>query len=140
MNNRARKKLPQRLCEAAANGRVGDLEKTLALGADPNARFEGATALYLAVVQGEFRCAALLLQAGAAPNEASRGRRGGLPLAAAAAHADLALTELLLGHGADPLLRESAGGSALDWARGWDEDVDAHRAVEELLVAAASGK
>ncbi|MEU7023365.1 ankyrin repeat domain-containing protein [Streptomyces sp. NPDC046203] len=138
MKNRTRKKLPKWLCAAAGDGRVGDLRKALSLGADPDARHEGSTALYLAAVQGEYRCASLLLRAGASPNLESRGRRDGLPLAAVAAHADLPLAELLLRYGADPLLPESGGGTALDWARGWVEDADAHRAVEELLVRAAS--
>ncbi|MFF5566598.1 ankyrin repeat domain-containing protein [Streptomyces sp. NPDC012623] len=138
MNSRKRKKLPGRLCSAAADGGVGELTKALARGADPNARFEGATPLYLAAVQGERRCAELLLQAGARPNEESHGRRSGLPLAAAATHADVAMSKLLLSHGADPLQRESSGSSALDWVRGWDEDIEAHRSVEHLLEASVT--
>jgi hypothetical protein len=97
VDNRTKKKLPRWLCTAAGNGHVGNLRKALALGADPDARYEGATALYLAAVQGEYRCASLLL-------------------------------------------REERGSSPLDWARGWDEDVAAHRAVEDLLTAALSAR
>ncbi len=139
MNNRTKKKLPKWLCTAAEAGRTGDVRRLISLGADPNARFEGATPLYLAAVQGEYQCASVLLQAGASPNEESHGRRSGLPLAAAAAHANLAVAELLVQHGADPLLRESSGSTPLDWARGWDEDHDSHRAVEELLTKTVSG-
>ncbi|MEV0845627.1 ankyrin repeat domain-containing protein [Streptomyces sp. NPDC049954] len=120
---------------AAEEGRVGRLKKLLALGADPNQRYDGITPLFLASVQGELRCVALLLEAGAAPNEESGGWRDGLPLAAAAGKADLPMTELLLRYGADPLLPESGGLSALDWARSWEERVEEHRAVEEVLMA-----
>ncbi|MEU0124079.1 ankyrin repeat domain-containing protein [Streptomyces albidoflavus] len=136
MNRRTRKKLPRWLSAAAEEGRVGRVRNLLALGADPIRRHEGITPLFLAAVQGELRCAALLLAAGAAPDEESDGPRDGLPLAAAASKADLPMAELLLRYGADPLLPESGGGSALDWSRGWAERVEAHRAVEELLVAA----
>ncbi|AXQ55455.1 ankyrin repeat domain-containing protein [Streptomyces koyangensis] len=98
------------------------------------------TPLFLAAVQGELRCAALLLAAGAAPNEESGGPRDGLPLAAAASKADLPMAELLLRYGADPLLPESEGNSALDWSRGWAEGVEEHRAVEEVLVAAVAAE
>jgi ankyrin repeat protein len=140
VNERERKKLPRRLCEAAAHGRTGDLARLLGKGADPDARCEdGATPLYLAAVQGEARCVARLLAAGASPDLESTGRRGGLPLAAAAANADLAVAGMLLRYGADPNLRERSGtgGSALDWSRGWEEDAESHRAVEELLLAHA---
>ncbi|AXQ58740.1 MULTISPECIES: ankyrin repeat domain-containing protein [Streptomyces] len=140
MNERTKKKLPRWLCEAAAEGRVGKLKKTLKLGADPNTRYKGATPLYLASVQGEVRCAELLLQAGASPNIESQGWRSGLPLAAAAVHADLSMAELLLGYGADPNQKETGGATALDWARGWEEEVSAHAAVETLLADAASEK
>lgn len=136
MNDRMRKKLPRWLSVAADEGRVGRVRHLLALGADPNLRREGATPLFLAAVQGELCCAALLLAAGAAPNEESGGRRDGLPLAAAASKADLPMAQLLLRYGADPLLPESGGLSALDWARGWEEEREEHRTVEELLAAA----
>ncbi|MFE7671534.1 ankyrin repeat domain-containing protein [Streptomyces albidoflavus] len=138
MNRRTRKKLPKWLSAAAEEGRVGRLRQLLALGADPNRRHAGITPLFLAAVQGELRCAALLLAAGAAPDEESGGRRDGLPLAAAASKADLPMAELLLRYGADPLLPESGGLSALDWARGWEEEREEHRAVEELLAAAVA--
>ncbi|MET7505674.1 ankyrin repeat domain-containing protein [Streptomyces albidoflavus] len=125
---------------AADEGQVGRVRHLLALGADPNGRHEGMTPLYLAAVQGELRCAALLLAAGAAPNEESGGPRDGLPLAAAASKADLPMAELLLRYGADPLLPEREGNSALDWSRGWAEQVEEHRAVEEVLVAAVAAQ
>ncbi|WP_433544652.1 ankyrin repeat domain-containing protein (plasmid) [Streptomyces sp. CA-294286] len=137
MNNRTRKKLPKRLCWAASEGRVGELKRMLEKGANPGSRFEGVSALYLAAARGEIRCAALLLGAGASPNEESRGWRSGLPLAAAATHADADMVRLLLDHGADPLLKETGGASALEWAQGWDENVEAHREVEEMLEAAS---
>ncbi|MCN9239966.1 ankyrin repeat domain-containing protein [Streptomyces sp. RY43-2] len=140
MNNRGKKKLPKWLSVAAEEGQVGRLRRILALGADPNQRHDGITPLFLASVQGELRCAALLLAAGASPNEESGGRRAGLPLAAAASKADLPMAELLLRYGADPLLPERSGNSALDWARGWEESVEEHRAVEELLLAAVEGR
>lgn len=134
MNNRKRKKLPKRLAAAAGDGHVGLLRRLLAQGADPDARDPGgATPLYLAAVQGEYRCAELLLAAGASPDTESRGWRGGLPLAAAAAKANLPLVELLLRHGADPRLRESGGGSAIDWAQGWSDATKERRAVLERL-------
>lgn len=74
MNNRKRKKLPKRLAAAAGDGRVALLQRLLAQGADPDTRDpDGATPLYLAAVQGENRCAELLLAAGASPNAESRG-------------------------------------------------------------------
>nr|WP_302185359.1 ankyrin repeat domain-containing protein [Streptomyces sp. GMY02] len=124
------------MCEAAEQGRVGDLARLLRLGAEPDDRRpDGGTALYLSVAQGEFRCAERLLQAGASPNLESHGPRDGLPLAAAAAHADTAMVRLLLAHGADPELKEhdGTGGSALDWARGWREPDMPHTEVVELL-------
>ncbi|MFE7566942.1 ankyrin repeat domain-containing protein [Streptomyces sp. NPDC057539] len=136
VNNRQRKKLPRRLCEAAEQGQVGGLARLLRLGAAPDDRCpDGGTALYLSVVQGEVRCAELLLAAGASPNLESHGPRDGLPLAAAAAHADTAMVKLLLAHGADPELKEDngTGGSALDWARGWREPGMPHGEVVELL-------
>ncbi|MEU0283262.1 hypothetical protein ACIQAD_36525 [Streptomyces sp. NPDC088551] len=59
----------------------------------------------------------------------------GLPLAAAAAHANTAMVRMLLSHGADPELKkhDGAGGSALDWARGWREPGLPHGEVVELL-------
>lgn len=48
------------------------------------------------------------------------------------------MAELLLRYGADPLLPESGGNSALAWAKGWEEEAEEHRAVEDLLVAAVS--
>ncbi|MFJ1547202.1 ankyrin repeat domain-containing protein [Streptomyces sp. NPDC088246] len=134
MNNRKRKKLPKRLAAAAGDGHVELLQRLLAQGADPDTRDpDGATPLYLAAVQGENRCAELLLAAGALPNAESRGWRSGLPLAAAATKANLSLVELLLRHGADPHLRESEGGSALDWAQGWSDDTEERQAVLDRL-------
>ncbi|MFC9425710.1 ankyrin repeat domain-containing protein [Streptomyces sp. NPDC056987] len=136
VNNRQRKKLPRRLCEAAEQGRVGELARLLRLGAAPDDRRpDGGSALYLSAAQGEVRCAELLLAAGASPNLESHGPRDGLPLAAAATHADTAMVGLLLAHGADPELKEhdGAGGSALDWARGWQEPGMPHGEVVEML-------
>ncbi|MEU6157084.1 ankyrin repeat domain-containing protein [Streptomyces sp. NPDC047130] len=136
MNNRQRKKLPLRLAAAAADGKTGTVKHLLAKGADPNAPSpDGATPLYLASVQGETRCAELLLAAGASPAQESTGWRRGLPLVAAVVKADRPLVELLLRYGADPRLPETNGGSALDWADGWDDDEEDRPAIAALLQA-----
>ncbi|MFI8906133.1 hypothetical protein ACIGV8_11395 [Streptomyces albidoflavus] len=72
------------------------------------------------------------------PNEESGGRREGLPLAAAASKADLPIAELLIRYGADPLLPERGGNSALDWGKGWEREAEERRAGEDLLVAVSA--
>src|SRR5947207_7710847 len=65
------------------------------------------TPLYLAAVQGEAEIVQLLIEAGADPNEISRGDNSeGAPLCAATSHGLSDTVRVLLDAGADPDLRD----------------------------------
>ncbi|MGW0605276.1 ankyrin repeat domain-containing protein [Streptomyces sp. NPDC002640] len=120
MKRRAQKKLSRRLFEAVLAGDVPRTRALLRRGASPEGRNgEGATALYLASVQGEAEVARVLMEAGASPDTESRGLGSeGTPLCAAACWGHTATIRQLLAHGADPHLREDhgTGMSPLEWA------------------------
>ncbi|ANW22566.1 ankyrin repeat domain-containing protein [Streptomyces clavuligerus] len=144
MKRRRQKRLTRGLIDAAL---TGDLHRTRALlraGADPAVPDrDGATALYIAAVQGEAPVARLLLAAGAPPDaESGPGGEGhgggwdGTPLCAAACWGHEDAVRVLLEHGADPGLREDRGSgrTPLEWVR--DTPGGPHPVVERLLLEA----
>ncbi|SBT93773.1 Ankyrin repeat-containing protein [Streptomyces sp. DI166] len=137
MKRRQQKRLSQRLFEAVLAGDATTVKTLLRSGASPQGRDnEGTTPLYLASVQGEAEVARLLLEAGACPDEESRGPGSeGTPLCAAACWGHTATVRELLAHGADPNLREDqgTGWSPLDWAQH-----GRHTDSAEVLVAAGA--
>ncbi|MEV0848009.1 ankyrin repeat domain-containing protein [Streptomyces sp. NPDC049954] len=120
MNRRTRKKLVQRLVEAAMFGEPADVRRLLAAGAPAeSADRDGTTPLYAASVHGAAESAVLLLAAGAQPGTESAGVGAeGTPLCAACAWGHEDTVRVLLGHGADPNQREDhgSGNSPLYWA------------------------
>ncbi|MEU4222371.1 ankyrin repeat domain-containing protein [Actinoplanes sp. NPDC026623] len=134
MNRRRRKKLQQRLTEAAGRADVSRVAGLLLDGADPNLPDPGgSTPLYRASVQNLAGNVRALVAAGADPNRESGAGDEGLPLCGAACwgHAD-AVRELLAA-GADPNRREDQGHgpTAAEWAALGD-----HRDTLELLLTA----
>ncbi|MGX1273012.1 ankyrin repeat domain-containing protein [Streptomyces phaeoluteigriseus] len=121
MNRRRRKKLATRLVTAVLLGEGARVDALLRAGADPaTADRDGATALYLASVQGHSGIARRLLEAGAPPDAESAGAGSeGTPLCAAACWGHTETVRTLLAHGADPGLREDrgTGWTPLEWAR-----------------------
>jgi ankyrin repeat protein len=89
--------------------------------------------LHTAVAAGEIEIARLLLEHGAAVNEAQA--EGLTPLHVAAQNGDLAMVELLLAYGADPLARDSEGQTPIELAK-----AAGHHPVVVRLSAALPGK
>jgi ankyrin repeat protein len=135
MNRRRRKKLQQRLTQAAAWAEAGQVAALLRARADPNAPDrDGSTPLYSASVQNMADNARVLLSAGADPNVESGTGEEGLPLCAAACWGHDATVRELLAGGADPNLREDhgRGRTAVEWAT-----IGGHQSTLDLLLAAA---
>ncbi|MEU4155222.1 ankyrin repeat domain-containing protein [Actinoplanes sp. NPDC026670] len=131
MNRRQRKKLQQRLVEAAAWGEVGQVARLLRDGADPNLPdLDGTTPLYRASVQDRADNVRTLVAAGADPNAESGTGDEGLPLCAAACWGHAGAVRELLAGGADPHLREDngSGRTAVEWA-----EAGGHHDTLELL-------
>ena len=84
-------------------------------------------------MQGEKEIVQILLEAGADPNQESRGEDEGAPLCAAASWGHTEIVRLLLGHGADPNVIEKGPMTALIWAR-----QNGHAETVELLLAAGA--
>ncbi|TQK52409.1 ankyrin repeat protein [Streptomyces sp. SLBN-118] len=127
--------LTDQLIRAIYERRTGRVEELLRTGASPSAASAvGETPVYLAAVSGEADIVRLLLDAGASPDEESRGPGSeGLPLCAAACWGYSAAVRELLSHGADPRLREDdgAGYTALLWAA-----AGGHHETARLLLEA----
>jgi uncharacterized protein len=129
VNRRRRKKLQQRLVEAAGSGEVGQVAALLRAGADPDlAAPGGTTPLYRASVQDRADNVRVLLAAGADPNAESGTGEEGLPLCAAACWGHSGVIRELLAAGADPERREDGGRGrhAAEWA-----EAGGHRLVAE---------
>lgn len=105
-------------------------------GADVNAADNrGITPLYHAAEVGDAMTVKKLIQSGAHVNSASQVWRR-TPLMRAAAGGHIAVVRELLAAGADPMMRDSLGRTALDYAkRGAHTE---HRIVEQLLQRAIS--
>ncbi|WP_169314280.1 ankyrin repeat domain-containing protein [Streptomyces piniterrae] len=131
------KTLTERLIGAIYEERADRVEKLLRTGASPSAASaDGETPVYLAAVSGAADIVRLLLEAGASPDEESRGDGSqGLPLCAAACWGHSAAVRELLSHGANPDLREDdgTGFTALLWAATGGH----HETVQLLLEADA---
>jgi uncharacterized protein len=133
MNRRRRKKLQQRLTEAAG---WADAERVVGLlrdGADPNTPGPGRTTpLYRASVQNRVDNLRVLLAAGADPNAESGTGDEGLPLCGAACWGHVESVRELLTAGADPNLREDngSGRTAAQWA-----EAGGHQYALKLLTA-----
>ncbi|WP_275540897.1 ankyrin repeat domain-containing protein [Streptomyces sp. TM32] len=128
--------MTERLIKALHLRRHRRVAALLQQGASPSTpAADGTTPLYLAAVSGRADLVRLLLEAGAAPDEESRGEPGseGLPLCAAACRGDAGAVRELLAHGADPNLREdnATGSTPLMWAI-----EGAHVDIVRLLLAA----
>ena len=104
------------LWDAAELGRVEDVRRHLAAGTDVNARggITGLTALHRAAFHGRVAVAALLIEAGADVNAASRG--GETPLHSTVYWEHREIAELLLANGAALDARLDNGQTPLDWA------------------------
>jgi ankyrin repeat protein len=104
-------------CALGATARVAEL-----LSADRQLAEQysgdGFTGLGLATFFGHRDVAALLLDAGANPNQASRNALRVAPLHSACSAGHAALVDLLLRHGADPNAGESGGMTPLHTAAG----------------------
>ncbi|MDX2016641.1 MAG: ankyrin repeat domain-containing protein [Planctomycetota bacterium] len=117
--------------------RTGELDKVRVLldaGANVNDRDQtGTTALGMAAAaESGLDVMKALIEAKADVNQADND--GITPLMKAADRGDKDKVILLLNHGARPELKDSSGKTALDWARGRDDD--AGRAVAALLSEA----
>ncbi len=111
------------ILEAAATGRAGRVRELLAN--DPEARHartpEGFTTLGLAAFLGGPEVVALLLEAGADPDDDADNPAHVRPVHAAAAARDAESLRLLLEAGADPSARQQAGFTPLHAAAHADE-------------------
>jgi uncharacterized protein len=133
VNRRRRKKLQQRLTEAAGWAGAERVVGLLRDGADPNTPGPGRTTpLYRASVQNRIENLRVLLAVGADPNAESGTGEEGLPLCAAACWGHAESVRELLRAGADPNLREDNGfgRTATQWA-----EAGGHQLVLELLRA-----
>ena len=120
------------LCDAASVGDRRQLTKLLAEGVDPNSADEdGTTALMAAAFAGQADALRNLLEAGADPDTQDVSGLTAL-MNAVIANGELELGEahpifleivqLLLDHGADPLLEDQDGQTAADHARSYHSD------------------
>jgi ankyrin repeat protein len=107
--------LASELCDAAADGELGNVERLLAHGAEVNAKnSSGMTPLHLAAGNGHKDVAELLLAHGAEVNAKNSSGMTPLHLAAGNGHKDVA--ELLLAHGAEVNAKDNFGNTPLHCA------------------------
>ncbi len=103
---------------AAFFGHADAARALIAAGADVRAPARNAfkvQALHAAVAGRDLQIVKAVLEAGADPN--AQQQAGFRPMHEAGTNANRALAELLLAHGADPLLPEDSGKNAIDLAR-----------------------
>ena len=103
---------------AAFFGQPAAVKTLIAAGADVNAAAKNGlkvAALHAAVAGGKLEIVKAVLEAGADPN--AQQQAGFRPIHEAGTNANRALAELLLAHGADPLLPADSGKNAIDLAR-----------------------
>ena len=118
---RASGRLP--LWEAARDGKLETVQWLLAHGANIDARNEGrVTALHISIEEGEIEVALALIAAGADVNVQTSNLNRDTPLILAAKLGHVPrLIEALLDAGADPMVRDAAGRSAIDCAADCEE-------------------
>lgn len=100
------------LKQFAESGDVDVVRWLLANGADPNFTSTGDTALHSAVMRNHFKCARLLLDAGADPNQ--QDVDGCVPMWRVASDEML---DLLLANGADPTIGDQCGMQPSGWVK-----------------------
>ncbi len=112
------------LIVAARNGDVLQIRALAARGTDLNepAGVNGWTPLEHAIHKNQIGSVQALLDAGADPNAASRGRM--TPLIMAAGYGYMPIVELLLHRGANPQLQDGKGNNVLDAAISGTGDID----------------
>jgi uncharacterized protein len=138
VNRRRRKKMQQRLTQAAGWAGAERVVGLLRDGADPNMPGPGRTTpLYHASVQNRVDNLRILLAAGADPNAESGNGAEGLPLCGAACWGHVESVRELLTAGADPNLREDngSGRTAAQWA-----EAGGHQHALELLKPPGVGR
>lgn len=127
------------LWQAVTKGESATVAAGLSQGLDANLMTsEGVTALMLAASTGNDRTASALLGAGARPNDLTTKDRL-TPLMFAAYGCSRPVVDLLIAAQADAKLKDSAGGSAADWAfRGCKNPDEAASLMEYLYKNGAS--
>ncbi|HEX5053736.1 MAG TPA: ankyrin repeat domain-containing protein [Planctomycetota bacterium] len=94
----------------------GLVRRLLDAGASLSVRFEGQTPLALAAYDGEAALVGLLLEGGAAVDEADAEGMTPLAWAAKVEHGHSEVVDLLLAAGADPARTDASGHTPLQWA------------------------
>jgi len=110
------REIDQMLCSAAVMGNVGQVERLIAAGANPNA-FEGTrgnTPLLRAAIRGHVAVMAALLAAGAHVDGAASS--GNTPLMLTIFEGHTAALKMLIAAGADVNRANTAGNTSLHWA------------------------
>jgi len=113
------------LVDAARNGDVVRIRALVRGGADPNGVLMSSTnwtPLLHAIHKNQLASVGALLEIGADPNRANP--EGMTPLMFAAGYGETPIVRLLLRRGANALLRDNGGDSALDYALTGTTDID----------------
>ncbi|MCU1348142.1 MAG: hypothetical protein JWO56_1172 [Acidobacteria bacterium] len=132
------------LIDAARDGDVAQIRALVKAGADPNALLMANTQwtpLLHAIHRNQLASVGTLLDVGADPN---RGNPEGMtPLMFAAGYGQTPIVKLLLRRGANALLRDKRGDTALDYALTGTTDIDrftwfsCHDETARLIASAA---